>query len=599
LDIALLVDKSDLIDGDMFLAQRTFAENFANEFTISTSDTQFAFIEYADTPTTLLGINAGTTATNVISKISSQFCKLRGQVCGSAPPDIASAIYAAVNELKSSSRNKAVTSAIVIVSAGWDYTSSTITSKIATAVQEAKNNGIAVFLVLHSTTISDKQIQAFGSEDFIIRRVDANELSGVDPDDLASKLCKLNTLPCGSLCCGVCDTACGICLPVDNCVDDSSHCAFETVLSGTCCVTRPKADPCTADPNTCTTSSCNKDTGICSVESTCQAPANDNCFNYDCVEGKCVQTLKTPSTKCSIVDCVFNQLTFTALDCGQSSSPCLTTRCDEVEGCIVEAVSPAPSECTVGCIDDSECVPPNNCYASQCNIDTCVFSNLCHDKDPCTLDICVDGNCQYIEMDCNDQDRCTNDFCIDGACATTPVVCDDSIDCTVDTCGFYGCEFTPSNELCQTSDPCLTPRCDIESKGCVNDPTTCDDLGLYCTSSVCVAFQGCVDESRQCSGDNSTESCVYHSCDEDNRQCTEEQLTCGAAIDTSLVVGTVLGTAAIAGIAVAAVVVVAGVGGGTAVAVAQAGAGAGGSIIENNPIFMGNGNSAANPIHRV
>src|SRR6185295_19023970 len=67
----------------------------------------------------------------------------------------------------------------------------------------------------------------------------------------------------------------------------------------------------------------------------------------------------------------------------------------------------------------------------------------CTDNDLCTIDQCLNGQCQFTQQLCNDGNACTFNTCIDGTCFFPPVTCDDGIACTNDTCQNGNCTSTP------------------------------------------------------------------------------------------------------------------------------------------------------------
>ena len=77
-------------------------------------------------------------------------------------------------------------------------------------------------------------------------------------------------------------------------------------------------------------------------------------------------------------------------------------------------------------------VPPEGCEEAA----------ECDDKNPCTKDLCTDGECAYelFPSDCDDGDACTtDDACVNGDCVGTPLDCADGDDCTKDTCKDGAC----------------------------------------------------------------------------------------------------------------------------------------------------------------
>jgi hypothetical protein len=294
-------------------------------------------------------------------------------------------------------------------------------------------------------------------------------------------------------------------------------------------------------------------------------------------------------------------------------NPCKSYSCDINNGgcvendlCVPTSDKCVTSTCTAtGCVPiTKQCTAPDPCYSASCDSLTgeCVYTlKSCDDKDPCTTDSCDpknNGECKYTPIVCDDTNVCTIDSCQAGSCAVEKIDCNDKIDCTVDSCDpVNGCSHQPNDEVCKNADPCVISKCDVKD-GCVESEATCPETNLFCLTSSCVAYQGCVEESRAC-GENSTAPCTYYSCDEDKDTCQEEALVCGIAVDTTVLVGSVLGTAAIAGIIIAVVIIFAGVTGGTAYAVYQSGAGDGATSTASNPLYVDDGNSGDNPLHQV
>jgi len=255
-----------------------------------------------------------------------------------------------------------------------------------------------------------------------------------------------------------------------------------------------------------------------------------------------------------------------------------------------------------GCLKTrTECKPFLDCYTATCNSKTgeCDYTPLnCDDGVPCTIDTCENNVCQHTAVVCDDKSACTTDSCVAGSCSTQTITCDDGIACTIDSCDAkLGCVHTPSDDVCKSADPCVMSKCNVTMKGCVNSNVTCASTGKHCLASRCINYQGCVNETKSCSS-NSSAVCSFISCKEDQKSCVEELLVCGAAIDTTVLVGSILGTAAIAGIICALVVVVFGVGGGTAFAYYQGGIGGGSAVTANNPIYKEDTSSGTNPLHQ-
>ena len=93
----------------------------------------------------------------------------------------------------------------------------------------------------------------------------------------------------------------------------------------------------------------------------------------------------------------------------------------------------------------------------------------------------------YLPELCNDID----DDC-DGETDEEGAGCDDGDPCTVDTCGGGGCEFTISDGLpCDDGDDCTTLDVCVEGQGCQGLSHPCDD-GLPCTANTCDGLGGCI-----------------------------------------------------------------------------------------------------------
>lgn len=140
---------------------------------------------------------------------------------------------------------------------------------------------------------------------------------------------------------------------------------------------------------------------------------------------------------------------------------------------------------TLACDDGVACTSDDRCRGGDC-IGTFM---TCHDDNPCTSDLCVDGDCQHdpLEGACNDGSLCTvDDACVGGRCEGTPVVCDDGDPCTTDACDpRFGCVHVNNEEPCDDDNVCTVgDRC---GGGICRPGTTrlsCDD-GNPCTDDTC------------------------------------------------------------------------------------------------------------------
>lgn len=109
---------------------------------------------------------------------------------------------------------------------------------------------------------------------------------------------------------------------------------------------------------------------------------------------------------------------------------------------------------TLACDDGVACTMDDRCVGGDC-IGTFM---TCNDDNPCTSDLCIDGNCIYdvLEGPCNDGSLCTvDDVCFEGECVGQPVVCDDGNLCTDDDCDpRFGCVFTDNTAGCDDGNIC-------------------------------------------------------------------------------------------------------------------------------------------------
>ena len=144
--------------------------------------------------------------------------------------------------------------------------------------------------------------------------------------------------------------------------------------------------------------------------------------------------------------------------------PCKEAQC--VDGvCLFEPLSGEP------CFDEDLCTDNEHCEAGECvseqvecddgnfcTTDSCDGSTGClfeanvlpceEDGDPCTLDLCADGQCGHLAGNdgepCDDGDDCTaNDYCAGGVCGSSEY----APEC-VPACGDGNCVFGESAEGC-------------------------------------------------------------------------------------------------------------------------------------------------------
>jgi hypothetical protein len=182
-----------------------------------------------------------------------------------------------------------------------------------------------------------------------------------------------------------------------------------------------------------------------------------------------------------------------------------------------------------------------------------------------------------------------------GICDTAPMLCDDGIGCTIDSCTNGICENLATNAVCDLADPCSTYVCDVALGRCVTNNITCPDDGLFCTTAVCVAFEGCNNQSLSC---NSTVSdstdCGTTECVEEQKQCVKEARTCPTTI---VVTAVALTAGVIAGIVVGIVAFLACASGASYAAYNQLNLG-GVNAVTNNPLYRSQGTAGTNPIYQ-
>jgi len=133
--------------------------------------------------------------------------------------------------------------------------------------------------------------------------------------------------------------------------------------------------------------------------------------------------------------------------------------------------------------------------------------------------------------------------------------------------------------------------------GCVTDNVTCPDDGLFCTIAVCVAFQGCNNQSLSCNGTASESGtskgdCSTVECVEEESQCVKTKRTCAVTV---IVTAVALTAGVIAGIVIGIVAFLACAGGASYAAMQQMNA-AGADAVVNNPLYKSQGKQGTNPL---
>lgn len=156
------------------------------------------------------------------------------------------------------------------------------------------------------------------------------------------------------------------------------------------------------------------------------------------------------------------------------------------------------------CVDAADpCANAELCIEDGDRCMECAVAADCDDANPCTTDVCRDGECSHVNNDdpCDDGSPCTTgESCDGGLCGGgAPVVCDDDNACTIDFCDLRtGCAFVDISNACVDDDPCTIDSCD-PALGCQNVPDTepcddgtpaCDDCNLNGIRDLCDISSG-------------------------------------------------------------------------------------------------------------
>eukprot|EP01127_Copromyxa_protea_P021674 TRINITY_DN7530_c0_g1_i1.p1 TRINITY_DN7530_c0_g1~~TRINITY_DN7530_c0_g1_i1.p1 ORF type:complete len:1265 (-),score=190.03 TRINITY_DN7530_c0_g1_i1:55-3810(-) len=278
--------------------------------------------------------------------------------------------------------------------------------------------------------------------------------------------------------------------------DDKNVCTIDSCSMDTCCSHIPIA--CPDDKFACTIPSCDPITGCGFTTDDSLCDDGIDCTEDTCVIGKgCVHTVNnalcTDAIDCTVDTCDAK------LGCQHVPSDAL---CDDRVECSIDTCS-----LTLGCqhkADDASCDDGLACTADTCDI--------------------TEG-CQYMPKDgsCDDAISCTLDTCSDTeGCLYLPdnTLCDDGIECTVNVCDMVGGCQPPvaNNTACNDGIVCTVDICDVTS-GCqhVKNDRACDD-GITCTVDICDATSGCqhaqnhtlCDDQDACTEDLCTETGCKH-----------------------------------------------------------------------------------------
>lgn len=564
MDIVFVMEQTSEVSIADFTAMQSFAISLSSSFTISPTSVNFGIVTYDSSAQTQTPLSVGVTPSNVQSSISSLACpskKACGKSSGSGAHD--AALAQAQSLLKNSIRVGKADQVIILVAKSLADT---------TGIIAAQNAQISVVVVSTTSALT------LPTNTIFFPRQSADDLGGGTTDDVSGAICSLSSYPCGQFCCGICDTTCGTCIPVDAC-PTSTTCEYEWTLQNNsgCCVKNSAIQKCTPRPGICESAMCDTISGTCTYSNNCQSNGPSDCYTYQCDNGQCTKVPKKPSSACRSAQCVNEVYTETDVQCSTNTS-CFTYKCDNKIGCISEIVPPpASTSCDnvtcdptngysvvhiVGCSNCpnptdpclkasyinntcqnvSKCsAPQNNCFVAFCAAGICNYlPKNCSDSDPCTDDSCdaVIGKCVNVLRDCSTSNACMLSTCnaTTGNCDTVPLDCDDGILCTQDSCDTSkGCIHTPVHSVCDTGNGCTIGTCDL-ALGCVIANITCAESQNYCDETTCLSTFGCINTSRACksNGNGNTDAyhCVISTCSELNAMCVDQVVECNAGLLT-------------------------------------------------------------------
>ncbi len=184
------------------------------------------------------------------------------------------------------------------------------------------------------------------------------------------------------------------------------------------CAPKPKsAVTCkTVDDTFCQANTCDKKTGVCSLQ-----PVAANVAKPCDDANPC-----SVATVCQGGVCKGG----TSKDC-DDKNPCTQDACAKASDCTHAPLTGA------ACDDGKPCTGPDSCNKGVCGGNP----KSCDDNNPCTIDACDDtqpGGCMHppTTAPCSDGDACTSgDSCKAGKCVGGAAKsCDDGNSCTADTC---------------------------------------------------------------------------------------------------------------------------------------------------------------------
>jgi len=206
------------------------------------------------------------------------------------------------------------------------------------------------------------------------------------------------------------------------------------------------------------------------------------------------------------------------------------------------------------CVVDADCTDQDPCTADVCNqgecrhdvvAGCCTSGAACDDANACTDDACVGGQCQFVpnSRDCDDGNTCTrNDTCRQGACrgdfmtgcCRVDADCTTEDPCTATACVDGTCVATPvpgccaADADCDDGNSCTLDRC--VGNACIHDPSDdpCDD------QDACTAGDACL--AGACAGTPIADCvpCFVPSDCDDTDPCTKDQCVDGRCVGSTL-----------------------------------------------------------------
>ncbi|MBN1275562.1 LamG domain-containing protein [Candidatus Woesearchaeota archaeon] len=217
--------------------------------------------------------------------------------------------------------------------------------------------------------------------------------------------------------------------------------------------------------------------------------------------------------------------------CTEEQPTCGDGICDssEKESCALDCAEPE-------CIVDTDCTTTvNECRHNVCDDGQCVIEQSpdcgneckidadCDDKNTCTTDSCVKGNCLNnlnCEQDniccesCSDDPDCY-ECTEDNDCSGALELCEEKVcinhECTIQTIQDCTDECTQDVD-CDDNNACTTDRCEaglcINSMNCEADNICCDECSTDVDCYECIRNSDCDGETDECEEN----VCINHEC---------------------------------------------------------------------------------------